>query len=284
MATTEPTAPIGGYSARQVAALLDLSVAQVRAYVRAGFLKPTRGPRRELRFSFQDLVLLKTAKGLIDASVSPRRVRRALRRLKEALPAGRPLAAVHITAEADRLIVRDGATRFEPESGQVVLDFDVEGLADKVAPLTRKAVQAAASGPDHSASEWFHFGGELEVTDTSEARRAYEQAIAADPAHGGAHVNLGRLLHAEGDLRSAEALYRRALELHPDDATAAFNLGVALEDLGRPREAADAYEHAVATDARYADAHYNLARLYERLGEQSLAIRHLAAYRRLTRR
>src|SRR5438094_9924877 len=114
---------MGGYGAREVAKMLGLSVSEVRAYVRAGFLEPTRGPRGELRFSFQDLVLLRTAKGLISQNVAPARVRKALRKLRAQLPDGRPLSGVHISAEGNRIVVRDGRTRWQPESGQALLDF-----------------------------------------------------------------------------------------------------------------------------------------------------------------
>ena len=53
---------MSGYGASEVAKMLGLSVGQVRSWVRAGFLTPERGPRGELRFSFHDLVLLRTAK------------------------------------------------------------------------------------------------------------------------------------------------------------------------------------------------------------------------------
>src|SRR6267154_1299541 len=56
-----------GYGSREVSRMLGLSVGQLRSYVRAGFLKPARGPRGELRFNFQDLVLLRTAQGLVGA-------------------------------------------------------------------------------------------------------------------------------------------------------------------------------------------------------------------------
>src|SRR5436305_1352586 len=85
-------APMGGYGAREVAKMLGLSLGQVRAFVRAGFLDPERGPRRELRFSFQDLVLLRSAQGLVSARIAPRRVRRALqprRRVARSAGAGR---------------------------------------------------------------------------------------------------------------------------------------------------------------------------------------------------
>src|SRR5207249_6056085 len=81
-----------GYTSRDVARLLRLTVAQVRDFARDGFLTPGRGPRGELLFSFQDLVILRTAKGLVAARIPTRRIRRALRRLRTELPRGRSLA------------------------------------------------------------------------------------------------------------------------------------------------------------------------------------------------
>src|SRR5690242_10020978 len=123
-----------GYRAVEVAKMLGLSVGQVRSYVRSGFLTARRGPRGELRFSFQDLVLLRTARGLLAAEMPARRVKRALRKLKEQLPEGKELAGVHITADGDQIVVRDGGSMWQPESGQVLFDFGVAQLAEKVAP------------------------------------------------------------------------------------------------------------------------------------------------------
>jgi DNA-binding transcriptional MerR regulator len=77
---SEPQHPASpsGYSTKDVAALLGLSAESVRSYVRAGFLSPRQGPRGEYYFTFQDLVLLRTAKGLLAARVPRRRVRLAL--------------------------------------------------------------------------------------------------------------------------------------------------------------------------------------------------------------
>jgi tetratricopeptide (TPR) repeat protein len=265
------------YSAREVAQLLKLSVAQVRGYVQAGFLAPARGPRGELRFSFQDLVLLRTASGLVAADVPPRRVRRALKKLRAQLPDGQPLTGVHIAAEGNRIIVRDGRALWQPESGQALFDFGVGELEREVAALRRREPAPP------SADDWYERACLLESEDPERALAAYRRAVALDPAHADAQVNLGRLLHESGDPEGAEACYRRALAVRPDDAIAAFNLGVVLEDFGRDAEAASAYEKAVAVDPRDADAHYNLARVCERLGRGAAAIRHLAAYRKLTK-
>jgi tetratricopeptide (TPR) repeat protein len=94
-------------------------------------------------------------------------------------------------------------------------------------------------------------------------------------------VNLGRLLHEQGQAADAARHYRQALAAG-HHAIAAFNLGVALEDLDQPAEAQEAYRRALAADDTLAEAHYNLARLCERRGEAQAALRHYHQYRNLT--
>jgi tetratricopeptide (TPR) repeat protein len=271
-----------GYTSRDVAKLLGLTVAQVRAFARDGFLSPGRRARGALQFSFQDLVILRTAKALVAARIPTRRIRRALRKLRHELPRGRSLAELRIVAEGDRILVSDGATVWNPESGQLRLDFVVSDLASRAAPIARRTAQAArAAERDLDAEDWYELGLELEAVAPAEARDAYRRALELDAHHAHAHVNLGRLLHEEGLITEAERHYRLALREQPDHATAAFNLGIALEDLDRPADAIEAYRIALATDPRLADAHYNVARLYEQAGKKAAALRHLSMYRRL---
>ena len=58
------------YSVRDVERLLRLSPDTTRNLIRAGFVTPARGTRREYRFSFQDLIVLRAARALIDAQRS----------------------------------------------------------------------------------------------------------------------------------------------------------------------------------------------------------------------
>jgi tetratricopeptide (TPR) repeat protein len=270
------------YDAKTVAKLLDLSVGQVRSYARSGFLTPERGPRGEYRFSFQDLVLLRTAKGLLNARIPPRKVRSALRRLSEQLPHGRPLTGLRISAEGDRVVVRDGETVWDPESGQGQLNFDVRELAEQVAPHTRRLAAEALGTASRDADDWYALGSDLESTSPEQAREAYRKALDLEPDHVETRVNLGRLLHEDGRLNAAEAHYRLALGVRPRDATALFNLAVCLEDLGRTDEAIQSYRRTIRVDPDCADAYFNLARLYEKKGDATAALRLLQAYRKLT--
>lgn len=272
-----------GYGIEQVSRMLGIGVSQIRSFVEESFLEPRIAPGGELRFSFQDLVLLRSAKELT-SELSPLKVRRALRHLKAQLPKGRELAALRILREGDAIVARDGDAAWEPESRQTHLNFDVSEIATVVEPFVRKAADDARNAEqDVTAEDWYELGCELETCDVNQARDAYRRTLELEPLHPDAHVNLGRLLHESGELRAAEGHYRLALQARGNDATAAFNLGVSLQDLGRTRDAIDAYGEAIAIDPSCADAHYNLANLYESLGRPHMALKHLQSYQRLTR-
>jgi tetratricopeptide (TPR) repeat protein len=267
----------GGYSARDAAATLGVSLARVTAW--AGWLGLDAGPGG-LRLSFQDLVLLRTAKGLADAKVPAATIRRSLKRLRAQLPEGRPITGVRIAADGNHVVARDGTAVWNPESGQALFDFAVAEVATAAAPHARKvAAEARREGEKLTAADWYRLGCDVEASTPGDARDAYRRAVELEPHHADAHVNLGRLLHEDGRMAAAEMHYRIALTAKPDHAAAAFNLGVVLEDRGKTKEAAQAYERALASDPDFLDAHYNLGLLYEKLGKAAAAIRHLSAYK-----
>lgn len=272
------------YTTGDVARLLGLSEAQVRSQARAGFLRPDRGPRNFYRFSFQDLILLRTARELAGARVPPRRINGALRKLARDLPTGRSLTELTITAEGHRVVVQDGGAAWNAESDQLQIDLAMVELAGRASPVARRLTHAAPKAAEPlSAPQWFDLGVDLEAETPDEAGSAYAHALALDPNHVDAHVNLGRLLQLAG--RTAEAIehYRRSLLADRTDPTAAFNLGTALEELGQWADAIAAYRRALQADREFADAHFNLARLYEQAGRREAATRHLREYQRLVK-
>jgi tetratricopeptide (TPR) repeat protein len=272
-----------GYSARDVAKLLGVPVSRVHSYVRAGFLRPAQGPKRELAFSFQDVVVLRTASELVRSRIAPSRVKRILKKLANELPEGRSLAGMTIIADGSRVVVRAEGSSWNPENGQRLFDFDIAPLARSAKPIVKRAAIAARNAESElDADGWYEMGVHLEVAAPDDARDAYRRALELDPGHAEAHINLGRLLHEHGELPAAEDHYRAALAALPESIPAAFNLGVVLEDLNRSDEAVGVYERLLKRDRGFADAHFNLARLYERSGRNIASLRHLKEYKRLT--
>jgi len=274
------------FSAEQVAGLLGLTPQQIRAYVRGGVVEPARGPRGELRFSFQDLVFLRVVARLAGERISPRRVERAVRGLRARLPSDRPISGVRLDAFGVQLVVREADRVWSADSGQYWFAF-APCAASETPPLARiEAAERASEEPalevSATAEGWYAFACEIEATQPEEARAAYARALAIDPKLAMAHVNWGCLEHEAGRLAEAESHDRAALELERDDVVAGFDLAVVLEDQGRSEDARAAYEQVLANDSSCADAHYNLARLCDRLGDAGAALRHLQAYRKLT--
>ena len=251
---------------RDVERVLRLPRSTIQGLIRSGFVQPTRGPRRQYRFSFQDLIVLRTARALAQAKVPSRRILRALEDLRQHLPDTAPLSGLSIRAIGDRVVVREGQSHRQVDDGQYVLDLDVSFAHGEL-----RVVEHRESTDDE----------ELEDSDPRAAQQAYERAVTDDPHHTAAWINWGRLLHEQGGKRDAEALYLRALRACGPDPLLMYNLGVVLEDLGRPGAALEAYQSALEEDPDLADCHYNLARLYESLGKPQHAIRHLGQYRRL---
>jgi tetratricopeptide (TPR) repeat protein len=264
------------YGVREVEKLLRLPRSTIRSLVQAGFVSPARGPRKTFLFSFQDLIVLRTAQALAAAKVPTKRITRSLKELRRHLPRDMPLSGLSIGAVGDRVVVKEGADRWQADSGQYLLAFDGDPAEGLLSVIERNDQAAAAS-----AADWFGRGYDLEGEDAEAARQAYERAVAADPVHLDAHINLGRLLHEAGRLADAERVYRNAITVCGSDPVLLYNLGVLLEDMDRKNEAIEAYERALHRNPRLADCHYNLALLCEELDKPKQAIRHMAQYRRL---
>lgn len=299
------------FSLREAARILEVPEARLRALARAGFLAPQRGPIGPLSFGFQDLLVLRTTKGLLESGVPMRRIRAIWASLREQLTGDLPLSSISIHTDGEEVVASDGSARWRADSGQVLLNFEASEIAERadepagpprlrvvagtgppptVAPDRRRASDSSDAGAgadmaftaDLTAEEWHEAGCELEVSDPAQAREAYARALELDPRLADAHVNLGRHFHVAGELGRAEPHYREAVRLDPDDPTPHFNLGVLLEELGRRDEAVHAYRQAVLRDPDFADAHCNLGLLLESLGRQREAVRHLMAARKLS--
>ncbi len=280
MAEVDNDRPAVGYTTVEVAGLIGLSHDQVRQYVKRGIVEPKRGGRREYRFSFQDVVLLRTAKGLLDDKVPSRKAISALTKLKGRLPEATPLASLRIFADGKDVVVRDAKELWDAESGQGHLDFGAPVSAEasgEVARIADRELDDFSDMEELGSHEWYNLGLDYEDADVPKAKEAYARAIALNPENADAHVNLGRLFQLEGDLKRAKRHYRLALDATPGHELAVYNTGTVFDELDELSTAAEYYHRAPGVP----DAHYNLARIFELRGDEVSSLRHLRTYRQL---
>ncbi len=267
------------FSTGEAASLLDLTPEEVRGFARAGLSDPERGDRNEYRFRFRDLVVLRMAARLRRARVSARRIERAFIRLRGRQDAS--VAGLHLEALGSHVVVRDGEIVWRADSDQLQLVLEPSAPAPASAGSPTPCGPSAGGAADEAAV-LAERASRAEASDPARALELYERALRTDPACWEALVGAGFLRQRAGDVPGAVEAYERALALE-DDATVAYNLGVALDDLGRAEEAAAAYRATLDLDPALTDAHFNLALLYEKLGDRRGALRHMIAYRELTR-
>src|SRR5882757_5803085 len=199
-----PVDEMHAYDTKDLERLFGLPASAVRALARSGNIDPVRRAGR-LHYSFQDLLVLRTASALRAANISSQRINRTLQQLRSALPAGSDLNRLSLTALGNRIAIREGQTLREPETGQYALALEIVEEKGRLHVITR---QDSAAEPATSADEHYARALALEDTDPQEARLAYQACLEADPNHLEARLNLGRLLHIGGRLAEAEQVSR----------------------------------------------------------------------------
>ena len=108
------------FHSRDVVEILGISRRQLQYWSQSDLVVPsTHTPGGHSRYTFGDLVALKTAKRLIDAGVSVQRIRKSIRNLRRILPTvRRPLAELTLVATGDVVLAFHDGIAFDAISGQ----------------------------------------------------------------------------------------------------------------------------------------------------------------------
>lgn len=266
------------YTTAEVARLFDLTESRLRGWARQQFLAPSVRRGRRRFYTFQDLIGVRVAKGLLDAGVPARDVKLSVAAIRDALPKViRPLAELRVVAEGRAMVVRDEHGAFEPLTGQRVIDFRVDALRADVVERLRPAPTDAARRNAYIA---YLEGCRLDEDEATylEAEAAYREALRLDPTFVSAMTNLGNLRFRLGDEKGAVAFYEKALALDPEQPEAHYNLGFIEFEKGHLSVALPYFEKAVSLDPGFADAHFNLASVLDQLDREREARRHWEIY------
>ncbi|MGE5178195.1 MAG: tetratricopeptide repeat protein [Bacteroidota bacterium] len=245
------------FSTEEAARILHASEPRVRTWARMGGVVPRPGSDGRPQFTFQQLLLLRTTRGLLESGVSPRRIRRIWTSLRRQLTDDRPLTSIRILASGNRAVAWDGTAPWQPDSGQFLLDFDAESVKGH-----------AGSGEAPRAAESQSSDATIAMVPDRPKRAARVAEVLPLRPDG-----------VRGDGATWQAAGPERLEIDADrtnesadskaDATLSaeqwFHLGCELES-SSPLEARQAYLQAIDADPEYADAHLNLGRLDHKAG------------------
>jgi tetratricopeptide (TPR) repeat protein len=206
------------------------------------------------RFAWRDLVAAREAARLLKRGVALGAVLDAASALRRR---GGHLAETRLAEGPSGELLREVAGQLAELSGQLTMRLETQP-ARSLDDLVAEAEQAEELG-DHATAESlyttamradtsdpvlpFNLGNVFQAEGrATEAKVAWQIAVARDPAFAEAWYNLA--LAAEDDRHNdlAVAQYRRAVQARPDYADAQFNLALLLTKLDRCSEALAAWE------------------------------------------
>jgi tetratricopeptide (TPR) repeat protein len=116
----------------------------------------------------------------------------------------------------------------------------------------------------------------------AQAESEYRAALKANQYDETAWRQLGGVMAARSEFKTAEEDYKRALALQPKDADAKTGLAIVLISLSRTNEAISLLEEASKDDPTNLVAHYRLSMLYRRAGRTAEAEREMNAFHHYT--
>lgn len=277
---SDPTREL--YAANEAARVTGVTASRLRYWSKSGFLTPTGEEGKRRLYTFQDLIAIRAAKGLLDHGVSLQRVRSSIENLRSTLPrVTKPLVELRVQADGPSIVVRSSDSTFDASTGQLLIDFDVSDLHDAI--VRELKLDSRAPALRRAAYDFYLEGCRLDEDEVTfdRAEEAYREAIDLDPSLASALTNLGNLRFRRGFPDEAESLYRRALELDAAQPEAFYNLGFLYFEKGELPMSIACFEQALAMDPAFADAHFNLAMAYEEIGKAAVAKPHWETYLQL---
>jgi tetratricopeptide (TPR) repeat protein len=263
------------YGLRELTRILTLTPRRAAQLKRLDLLHGKSG------YTFRELLALRAAAALLDAGASVRQIRDALDALRRKDPTLRqPLVERRLVLDGSRLLVESDRVRFDPHTGQTVLDLDAGHLETAARATLVTGLVRPLQPPVEQAETWFERASEWDADPAQweDAIDAYRRVVAIDPGYAAAWNNLGLLLHRLGRYDEARNAYAAALTASVACAEAAYNLGSLSEDTGDVEEAIRCYRRALEVAPDYADAHFNLAGALARAGRGDEAVAHWQRY------
>ena len=268
------------YGVREVEKLLRLPRSTIRAFIEAGFVSPLRGPRNAWLFSFQDLIVLRTAQALAAASIPNKRITRSVKELRRHLPDSMPLSGLSIGAVGDRVVVKEGTSRWQAESGQYLLAFEGDPDSGSLSIVEQlesgereeRAPSGKSTEPSRSPRSPGIEQGERAPSGNSPEPSRSPRTPQSSEVEAVEWFDRGAALESRKEVPAAIHAYERAIAADPALVKARLNLGGLLHETGRLAEAERVYRAAIEDNGMDAVLYYNLGVLLEDMDRKGEAM------------
>lgn len=265
------------YTTPTLCDLLGVAPGRIRAWVKAGLIRPAETRQGVWHFDFRQVSAAKTVCDLARSGVTVAKLRHSVGQLRAWLPeAEAPLHQLSLLEDGQVLVRLEDGELAEAD-GQLRLDFEQPAHAPAGAAHGPMRLHAGPS----TAAQWYEQAvGQEAAGYLADAVESYRQALLLGGPDADVCFDLAHALAAMGKRERAAERYAQAVELRPKFSDAWTNLGAVLAELGQRDEACEAFRRALEIDPHDLRAHYNLADTLDEMGFTSEAARHWQAYLR----
>jgi tetratricopeptide (TPR) repeat protein len=269
------TAEAGGggetFSTRTAARILAVTPERIRYWVKRNLVRPLNLGGRNYRFAFNDLLEMRMAKELLGTRQHIDPVQRTLERVRTLVDPDRSVTSLKLVNDDGRIVVRDGPSLIEAETGQLIFDFAGNYQRGKIED---------GFGPAR-VRERFEEARRVADEDPLKALNIYSELVGREPGNFEAHMRLATLLEREGDLSGALRHLLGAAAIVPASADVHLKLGLLYRKRDEHQNALLSFQRTLECDPANVEAHRNAAEMYEAAGRKRDSQRHLSAIHRL---
>lgn len=273
------------YTPAMLQQLLGVPTHTIRAWERAGLIRPVRKVYRLPYFDYHEVTTASRLEQMLRAGVSRTELQQSFEWLSKHLKGvERPLAQLEILARDAHLYYRDHAGLVEPRTGQRVFDFAVDEEAvveyapaldaDEAQPVIPFAREAPLPDRDWSPDDWFREGcRQMDEGELAGAIESFRMALIEDFSMPETHFHLAEALYRQGKVDAALERYHMVVELDHNYVEAWTQIGCLHAEMHEYDESLDAFNIALRIHADCPEAHWFKADALRELGRFDDAVK-----------
>jgi len=283
------------YTPAMLQQLLDIPTHTIRAWERAGLIRPVRKIYRLPYFDYEEVMSARKLSEMLQDGISRQEIEKSLQSLSRHLEGvDKPLAQLEILSRDSRLYYRDHAGLLEPRTGQRVFDFEPEpgdDSDDEQEDENRPRNVLAFELPDHlperlwSPDDWFDEGCRLmDEGDLAAAIEAFRMSLIEDFDAPIVHFHLAEALYRQDKVDAAHERYHVVVELDHNYIEAWIQIGCLRAEMHEYEEALEAFQIVLKIHPECAEALWFQADTLRELGRFDEAVEVWQRYLELDQR